>query len=596
MIYYGSMQKFPRALGALMLSGAAAVALAQAPSPPPAPSSPDVPAEAPPAQSRMTARLMYELLIGEMLFRQGDPQNGAAFVQNAARRTGDEQLFRRAAQMAIQSRSGPAALDTTRAWRQAFPGSAEAGQYELQVLIVLGRVAETEAPLRQFLAGLPETDRVPFITALPALYQRVPDKPEAARVVERALSDALQSPALAPAAWTTIGRMRLQAGDPAGALAAATLGQNAGAQSEWPALLALQLMAGGEPKAEALIQRHLSHADARSEVRIGYARTLVEQGRSADAHRQLDALIRQSPERPEAWLVRGALYADERNDAAAEADLQRYLGLLAAAEAAAPGAEQPEGRDHARMMLAGIAERRGDLVAAEQLLASVDSPDRALAVQTRRAQLLARQGRLEEGRQAIRSVPERGPDDARLKLLAEAQLLRDNQQAQQAYELLAEELKQSPDEESLLYDAAMAAERAGQLDVMERLLRHLMQLNPQAANAYNALGYSLADRGVRLPEARALIEKAVQLSPDDAYIQDSLGWVQFRMGQLREARKTLEAAYKKRPDAEIAAHLGEVLWTLGEREAARRVWRDGLRLDAANETLDKTLKRFRVTP
>lgn len=193
-------------------------------------------------------------------------------------------------------------------------------------------------------------------------------------------------------------------------------------------------------------------------------------------------------------------------------------------------------------------------------------------------------------------MPERGPDDARLKLLAEAQLLRDNQQAQQAYDLLSEELKQNPDEESLLYDAAMAAERAGQLDVMERLLRHLIQLNPQAGHAHNALGYALADRGVRLPEAKALIEQAVQLSPDDGYIQDSLGWVQFRMGNVREARKTLEAAYKKRPDAEIAAHLGEVLWTLGEREPARRIWREGLRLDANNETLQKTLKRFRVTP
>ena len=604
MIYYGSMQTFHRALGAWVLAGSAALAMAQTPPGSPADSPADAPAASraeapgtqPPAPSRMTARLMYELLVGELLFRQGDAQNGTAFVQNAARRTGDEQLFRRAVQMAIQSRSGPAALDTTRAWRQAFPNSPEAGQYELQVLIVLGRVTETEAPLRQFLATLPEADRVPFVTALPALYQRVPDKPEAARVVERALSDALQTPALAPAAWTTIGRMRLQAGDKAGALAAATLGQNAGAQSEWPALLALQLMAGGEPKAEALIQRHLGHADARSEVRIGYARTLVEQGRSADAHRQLDALIRQAPERPEAWLVRGALYADERNDAAAEADLQRYLGLLAAAEQAEPGAEPPEGRDHARIMLAGIAERRGDLTAAEQLLASVDSPERALSVQTRRAQLLARQGRLDEGRQAIRAVPERGPDDARLKLLAEAQLLRDNQQAQQAYELLAEELKKTPDEESLLYDAAMAAERAGDLDTMERLLRRHIQLNPQASHAYNALGYSLADRGVRLTEAKALIEKAVQLSPDDGYIQDSLGWVQFRMGHVREARKTLEAAYRKRPDAEIAAHLGEVLWTLGEREAARRVWREGLRLDAANETLNKTLNRFRVTP
>ncbi len=476
------------------------------------------------------------------------------------------------------------------AWRQAHPSSIEASRYELQVLIVLGRIAETEAPLRAVLASLPAEEKIAFITALPALYQRAPDKAEAAQTVQRALSEAVKISALAPAAWTTIGRMRLQNNDHAGALAAATLGQDANAQSEWPALLALQLMSGaGEAKAEALIQRHLSHPDARPEVHIGYARALVEQGRHADAHAQLNTLLHRSPDNAEAWLVRGALYADERKDTEAEADLQHYLNL-------ARQPDQTAGADHARLMLARIAERRGDYAAAERWLASVDSPDQLLAVQTRRAQILARQGRLDEARQAIRNVPERKPEDARQKLLTEAQLLRDHQQPEQAYQLLTEELKKDPDDEGLLYDAAMAAERLDRMDEMERLMRRLIELNPDAAHAYNALGYSLADRNLRLPEARQLIEKAVQLSPDDSFIQDSLGWVHFRMGNVREARKILEAAYKKRPDPEIAAHLGEVLWVQGHHDEARRIWRDGLRQDMDNETLQKTLKRFGVTP
>ena len=281
-------------------------------------------------------------------------------------------------------------------------------------------------------------------------------------------------------------------------------------------------------------------------------------------------------------------------DVAKEApDLRRYLSLLEATPAT-PDAEPPEGSAHARMMLAGIAERRGELTQAQQWLASVDSPEQALAVQTRLAQILARQGRLEEARQSIRAAPERSPEDARLKLLAEAQLLRDHGQPGQAYELLNGALQQTPDEETLLYEAAMAAERVGRFEVMERLLRRLIELKPGASHAYNALGYALADRNLRLPEARTLIEKAVQLSPNDAYIQDSLGWVQFRQGNLRQARQTLEAAFRKRPDAEIAAHLGEVLWILGEREAALRVWREGQRLEADNETLRKTLLRLRV--
>ena len=592
MIYYGLMMQWQRILGGVVVACAAVAALAQTPSAPQAGASQAIEAGAP-EPSRLNARLLYELLLAELLAREGQVQQGAAYMLSAARRVGDEALFKRATELAIQSRAGPAALEATRAWRHAFPQSAQAGQYELQVLIVLGRVAETEEPARHFLATLPDADKLSFITALPALYQRVPDKAEAARVIERALDGALGKPALAPAAWTSIGRLRLQAGDKAGALVAATLGQNADAQSEWPALLGLQLMASGETQAEALVERHLATAQARPELYIAYARGLIEQGRGADAHRQLDRLIRRAPEHPESWLVRGALYADERRDAEAESDLRRYLGLLEAMPADAD-AEQPEGSAHARMMLAGIAERRGDLAQARQWLESVDSPEQALAVQTRLAQLLARQGRLDEARQLIRAVPERNAEDARLKLLAEAQLLRDNRQPQQAYDLLSGALQQTPDEETLLYDTATAAERVGQFDAMERLLRRLIELKPEAAQAYNALGYSLADRNLRLPEARALIDKAVQLAPDDAYIQDSLGWVQFRQGNLRQARKTLEAAFKKRPDAEIAAHLGEVLWSQGEREGALRVWRDGQRLDADNETLKKTLLRFRV--
>ena len=593
MIYYGLMMQVHRALAAAVLACLASTAPAQTP-PAPQDAASGTPVAAAPS-SPMTARLMYELLLGELLLRQGDAQDGGALLLNAARRTGDEALFRRAAEMAIQSRSGPLAIESTRAWRQAYPDSPAAAQYELQVLVVLGRAAETEEPVRHFLATLPESERLSFITALPALYQRVPDKAETARVIERALTGAINDPALAPAAWTSIGRLRLQAGDQAGALAAATLGQNASAQSEWPALLALQLMAGGETQAEALIQRHLATAQARPELHVSYIRELAEQGQMAAALRELGTLIARAPEHPDGWLLRAALYVDARRDADAEADLRHYLALLDRATPP-PGAERPEGRDRARLMLARIAERRGDFADAEQWLAAVESPDQALAVQTGRAQMLARQGRLDAAREAIRATPEREADDARLKVLAEAQLLRDQRQYEPAYRLLTDELDKNPEDETLLYEAALAADRAGQPEAMERLLRRLIELKPDAAHAHNALGYSLADRNLRLPEARALIEKAVQLSPDDAYIQDSLGWVHFRQGNLRQARRILDAAFKRRPDAEIAAHLGEVMWVQGEQDGARRMWREGLRLDADNETLGKTLRRFRVKP
>mgnify|MGYP003344565391 FL=1 len=128
------------------------------------------------------------------------------------------------------------------------------------------------------------------------------------------------------------------------------------------------------------------------------------------------------------------------------------------------------------------------------------------------------------------------------------------------------------------------------------LLRELIALRPDHQHAYNALGYSLADRNVRLEEARTLVRKALELSPGDASITDSLGWVEYRMGNTKEALRLLDEAYRKRPDPEIAAHLGEVLWQLGQRDRARAVWKEGLLLNAANETLRETLKRFGVNP
>ena len=142
----------------------------------------------------------------------------------------------------------------------------------------------------------------------------------------------------------------------------------------------------------------------------------------------------------------------------------------------------------------------------------------------------------------------------------------------------------------------MLADKMGRTADMERLLRSLIASHPDYHHAYNALGYSLADRGVQLPEARALIQKALASAPDDPFINDSLAWVEFRLGNLPEAVRILEIAYKARPDAEIAAHLGEVLWSSGQKDRAISIWKEGLRRSADNTTLLETLKRLKVAP
>ena len=178
-------------------------------------------------------------------------------------------------------------------------------------------------------------------------------------------------------------------------------------------------------------------------------------------------------------------------------------------------------------------------------------------------------------------------------LIAEAQLLREANLHRDAFDLLGKALLAQPEQPELLYDHALTAEKLERFEILESNLRKLIQIKPDHAHAYNALGYSFADRNLRLPEARKLIERALELSPEDYYIVDSLGWVLYRMGDLAGAAAQLRRAYQGRPDGEIGAHLGEVLWMMGERAEAERIWQEALKSHPENDTLQKTVKRLR---
>ena len=191
-------------------------------------------------------------------------------------------------------------------------------------------------------------------------------------------------------------------------------------------------------------------------------------------------------------------------------------------------------------------------------------------------------------------MPERTGDDARAKLLAEAQVLRDAKLYADAAKVLASANQRFADDVDLIYEQSMVEEKLEHFADMERLLRRVIALKPDHPHAHNALGYSLADRKVRLPEARELIRQALNLSPGDPYITDSLGWVEYRLGNADEAQRLLRQAYRARPDAEISAHLGEVLWAAGQRDEARKVWVEGRGRDASNEVLRETLARLKV--
>ena len=585
MDYYGSMKR-PLRLAPLALL---LLALAQAPHAQTTASSSEAENAAPTA---LDAELFYQLLLGEINSRGTEPGAGYSLILDAARKTNDPALYQRAVDIAFEARSGDAALQAALAWKQAKPDSPEANRYVLQILIALNRVADTAETLKSALAFADANDRAAVLAGIPRLYARASDKKLAASVVEQALADYLAMPALGPAAWTTIGRMRMAAGDTPGAVEAARRAQEMNPRAEGPALLALELMDPKQPQAEPLVRRYME-GQPLPELRMGYARALLDAQRYAEAAQQLQVITAERPDFAEAWLVQGALQVQDNQLAPAEASLKRYVEL---AQTQRAGEERSRGLAQAFLSLSQIAEKRKDYAMATAWLDRIENSQDLVAAQNRRASLLARQGRIEEGRALLRSIPERNPGDARSKLMAEVQLLRDNKQYKAGHDLLAEAAKRDPKDTELLYDQAMLAEKMGNNSEMERLLRQVIAAKPDYHHAYNALGYSLAERNVRLPEARELIQKALEFAPGDPFISDSLGWVEFRMGNRSEALRILDTAYKSRPDPEIAAHLGEVLWAMGQRDRAQSVWKEGLLLNNENETLQETLKRLRVKP
>ena len=565
--------------------------------------------ETPWLNSSLDAPLFYQLLLGEINVQGGNPGTGYSLILDAARKQRSAELYQRAVDIALQARSGDAALAAAQAWNKDLPDSTEADRFVLQILLALNRPGETGPVLSSLLKRSSGSELNDTINAIPLAFARVLDKPLALKVVRESLAPSLKNPAAAAAAWTTIGRLELSQDLEAEALASARRGQAAEPASVFPALLALELMERGVDGAEAIVVNQLKAAkplapatasdsamptapSQQSAVTLTYARILLDLQRNNEARVQLEGLTAQQPRLVEPWLLLATLDVQDNRLPQATRALETYMGL-ARADSEAPAAR---GLTQAFLLMAQIAEKQKDFVAANAWLDRIENADDIMAAQMRRASLLARQGEMEKARAMLRNQPERRADDARLKLVAEAQLLRDFKAWQDAFDVYGEAVKRFPEDNDLLYDQAMMAEKIDRLDTMEQLLRQLMERKPDHHHAFNALGYSLAERGLRLPEAKALIEKAVALEPNDAYIQDSLGWVEFRLGNVDQALNILKAAYARRPDPEIAAHLGEVLWTQGLQDEARKVWREGLLLASDNETLHATLKRFKVTP
>jgi tetratricopeptide (TPR) repeat protein len=565
-------------------------------------------ASTPPAQSPLDAQLFYQLLIGELQLRQGSPGAGFSIILDAARKTRDPALYQRAVDIALQSRSGDAALQAAQTWRSDFPQAPEPLRYLLQIQIAMGKLEDAGKTLRESLTRLPADEQSAAIATIPRVFARAVDKAQATRVVETALEPALRQAGTAAVAWTTIGRMRRDTGQTAAAVEAAVAGHAASPTADGPLILAISLLDSGDERLTPLLDAAVS-ALPEPGVWTAYARALLSLYESAHARDQLERLLQQHPRHAPAWLLLGLTRLDQGDRQGAERDLRHFLDLLsgqrdhagsntsATAAYSAAQVDNPSqtGQSEALLALSQIALQQGQAAQAQAWLEQLPAETPVWRSAPRRADVLALQGQSAQARALLADLPASNADERRQKNLLQAHWLREQGALQEAYDLLKATVSPQTTETDLLNELAVVCEKLQRFEEMEQLLRQAMRLRPLDPQAYNALGYSLADRNLRLDEARALIQKAVELAPRDPFIRDSLGWVAFRQGRLQEARDLLASAFKARPDAEIAAHLGEVLWSIGQQDEARRIWRQGLDLRADHQTLRETLRRLQVS-
>ncbi len=538
------------------------------------------PAAKPPAnlpRHELTGPMLYDFLLGEIAAQRGSPGFAAQTYLDLAKRTRDPRVAKRAVEVANFARMPDLAMESARLWHDTDPASTQALQTLVVLLVSAKRVEDTEP----YIARLMATDKnAPgnVFMQLARLLAGSQDAPANLRVVTKLAG---RYPSLPQAHFAMAQAANAASDEP---LALAEIRRAAVLRPEWEiaAVYEAQLLQRRAPgEAAKRLAGYLDKYPESRDVRLNYARLLVMDKRYPEARTEFENILKRFKEDTDAIYAVGLLAFQVKEYDIAETNMKRLLEL---------GYRDPNA---ARFALGQIAEEQKEWARAIDWYKAVDRGENAVPARVRTANAIARQGKLDEARAYLRSVGAQNEPQRVQMLVAESQLLREANRYKEAFNLLGEALAKNPDQPDLLYDQALTAEKIDRFDVLESSLARLIKLKPDHAHAYNALGYSFAERNIRLPEAKQLIERAIELAPEDLFIVDSLGWVLFRMGDLNGAVAQLRRAWVGRPDGEIGAHLGEVLWVLGQRDEARQIWQEALKVSPENETLQKTLKRFK---
>ena len=523
-----------------------------------------------------TAEFVYKYLLGEVAAQRGEFVLASQLFLDLAKQTRDPLLAERATQAATIARAPQLALPSAELWSELVPDSIPAAQAASQLLIANGELKKAVPNIQKVLAD--ERIRPNAFMELNSLMMRVTDKNS---VLETIQLLAKPYPKLPEAHFAISQAAYFARNEP---LMEKELKEASKLRPGWeaPAQIRGQMLIEKDPQKGIAYYREFlqSHPEA-DQIRLALARTLLIQKNPTDAKIEFTKLVERHQNNPEMNVIVGLLALDAKEYEFADRYLQHALQV---------GFKEP---NRVYFNLGRSAAEQHDDSRALQWFDKITDGEQFLAGRLAAAAIIARRDGIDAAIAMLDNVSGLTPEQQTLVVQNQALLLNQAKRTDEAYALLEKAVQKYPESPELLYDYALNAERVGNFKVMEETLGKVIKMKPDFAAAYNALGYSYADRNIKLIEAKALIETATKLSPEDHYIMDSLGWVYYRLGDMGNAVEQLRRAYAIQQDPEIAAHLAEVLWKQGQRDEAKQILDQALSANPDNEVLASTAQKLK---
>ncbi len=522
--------------------------------------------------------LVFNTLAGEIAAQRGESQLAFDYAYQAALESRSAQAAERATGLGLQANLPQQSLQAAMLWIEIAPQSLKAQQIAAILNIRQHNLPVAIQHLQQVVTLANSQDQSGYLQAA-AIAEKAADSPEALAIMQQLVTPENSDPEAFYALALTARRAKQME------LAGRYVDRSLNLQPKATNALVLKAhtLIAVDKQAEGInfLAQAVKQSPDNLPLRSAYARTLVELNQPEPALEQYDFLHRKQPENPDTLYALGILSMQlNRLD-----DAKDYLGQLTG---------KRQHRNEAHYYLGVIAEEEKQTDQALNLYSRVEGGQQADA-QVRIAKILSDQGNLNAARETLQRLRVTQPHHQLKFYLIEAELLRNNHQYEAAHEIYSKALEKFENNTELLYARGLNAADMGRIDILEQDLRKILSIQPDHIDSLNALGYTLADKTDRLDEAKSYIERALSMNPNSPAILDSMGWVEFRLGNLPAALRFLEQAAKLSSDPEIASHLGEVLWKMGETDRAKAVFNAGNKEEPDNRFIPAVKQRLGIS-